>query len=299
MHRSISEELFMSADGDSRDKRVEPEHAPRARQAAGSTVKSAARAMDVLQFLSSRVRPVPTMAIAEACGIPKSSTYSLLNAMLERHWITYFEADRGWGLGSAVFETAAAYLRSRPLERLGRPVLQRLTGRTGETSHLAVLRGSDVLYLDKQVPAMSRVRLVTEVGVQLPAHLTSVGRAMLAALPPAQIRALYVHPLLVRRTDRGPLTVGRLLDDLREVKTRGYALEIGMTTPGIGCIGAAALSHEGYPSAAVGLTFVAARRGEDARAALAHAVMHAAAELGRAVGVRESEIADAALESRS
>jgi DNA-binding IclR family transcriptional regulator len=259
-----------------------------------SRVKSAERTMDVLRLLSGWVRPVPTMRIAQMCGIPKSSTHHLLNVMLERGWVTYYEAERAWGLGPVAFETGAAYLRSEPLQRLGRPILTRLAAATARTSHLAVLHGSDVLYLDKELHCDLGKRFITEVGIRLPAHLTSVGRAMLAALPPDQVRAMYVHPVLVRRTDKGPVTVGGLLEELREVRERGYAIEVGLTTPDVGCIGAVALSHEGYPAAGVGVTFLKSGCPEPARAQLASEVVAAAQQLGRAIGVRHRAGARAA-----
>jgi DNA-binding IclR family transcriptional regulator len=251
-----------------------------------SRVKSAERTMDVLSLLSSRVRPVPTMTIARSCGMPKSSTHHLLNVMLERGWVTYYEADRAWGLGPVAFETGSAYLRGEPLQRLARPILQRLTAATARTSHLAILHGSDVLYLDKEIHCQIGKRFITEVGVRLPAHLTSVGRAMLAALPPAQVRALYVQPLLVRRTQLGPVTVGTLLDELREVRERGYAFELGLTSPEIGCVGAVAMSHERVPAAAIGITFLKSNYSDATGQQLVSEVTAAAQQLSEAVGVR-------------
>jgi DNA-binding IclR family transcriptional regulator len=224
-----------------------------------STVKSAERLVDVLVMLARHTRPVPTMTIARECGIPKSSAHHLLNVMRERHFVTYYEEERTWGLGVAIFEIGSAYLRSGPLQRLGRHLLEELTLRTGETSHLAMLHGTDVLYIDKEQPQGSVAKLVTEIGVRLPAHLTGVGRAILAELTEAQIRALYADAPLVRRTGRGPATVDDLLGDLEEVRRRGYALDDEMVTLGISCVAAPVFSHEGVPAAAIGLTFVSAQ----------------------------------------
>ena len=113
-------------------------------------VKSAERVLEVLTLLAQHTRPVPTMTIARECGIPKSSAHQLLNVMRARHFVIYYDAEHAWGLGVASFEIGSAYLRSEPLQRLGRPVLVALTERTGDTSHLAILHGTEVLYLDKE-----------------------------------------------------------------------------------------------------------------------------------------------------
>jgi DNA-binding IclR family transcriptional regulator len=249
-----------------------------------SSVKSAARVLDVLGALARHTRPVPTMTIARECAIPKSSAHHLLNVMRERNFVTYYEAERAWGLGVAVFEIGSAYLRAGPLQRLGRPLLARLTERTGETSHLATLHGAEVLYVDKEQPAAAPVKLVTEVGVRLPAHLAAVGRAILAELPEAQVRALYGDQPLVRRTGRGPSSLDELLADLARVRAHGHALEAGLVTPGISCVAAAVLSHEDLPVAAVGLTFVTAQRSPEQVAEAAREVREAGLRLSATLG---------------
>ncbi len=225
-----------------------------------SSVKSAERLLAVLELLARHTRPVPTMTISRECAIPKSSTHHLLNVLRDRNFVTYYEAERAWGLGVAVFEIGSAYLRSGPLQRLGRPQLVELSQRTGETSHLAVLHGAEVLYVDKEQPDTTPVRLVTEVGVRLPAHLTAVGRAILGHLPEAQVRALFAQAPLVQRTDRGPVALDGLIAELEAVRGRGIASDDGMTTPGITCVAAPVFSHEGLPVAAIGVTFLSAQR---------------------------------------
>lgn len=244
-----------------------------------SKVRSAERLLDVLGLLARHTRPVPTMTIARECDIPKSSAHHLLNVMRARNFVTYYEVERAWGLGVSVFEIGSAYLRSGPLQRMGRHLLIELTQRTGETSHLAMLHGTEVLYVDKEQPGGSAPKLVTEVGVRLPAHLTAVGRAILAEQPEAQIRALYAdHPLVVR-TGQGPSSVEELLSELHAIRGRGFALDDQLVTPGICCVAAPVFSHEGISTAAIGVTYVAAQRADideviarvrDASARLSH-----------------------------
>ena len=252
----------------------------------GPTVKSAERLLDVLELLARHTRPVPTMTIARECTIPKSSAHQLLNVMRARHFVTYYETERAWGLGVAAFEIGSAYLRSEPLQRLGRPILAELTQRAGETSHLAMLHGTEVLYIDKEEAAGPAPKLVTEVGVRLPAHLTAVGRAVLAFLTEAQVRALYAQQPFVHRTGLGPTNLDELLGDLAEVRGRGFAHEDQMVTPGISCIGAPVLSHEGVVVAAVGVTYVSAQRDPGEVAQLAELVRQMAARLSTNLGHR-------------
>ena len=113
----------------------------------------------------------------------------------------HLPGERRWGLGTAAFELAGGYARQQPLARLGRPLIAALADRTGESAHLAVMTGRDVLYIVEE-RAPRRPALVTDVGVRLPAHLTATGRAMLAALPREQVRALYPDAVGLRRPHR-------------------------------------------------------------------------------------------------
>lgn len=68
---------------------------------------SAARTLGILQFLSRRSRPVAAAIIGSACGIPRSSVYSLLNLLKERRFVTYWPTERAWSLGPAASEVSA------------------------------------------------------------------------------------------------------------------------------------------------------------------------------------------------
>ena len=144
----------------------------------------------VLKLLAAATAPQSAGVIARDLGLPRSTTYRLLGVLADGGFVTHFPEDRAYGLGVATFEVGTAFLRQDRLERLGRPVLARLAASTRSTAHLGILLGREVLYLLKEQPPRA-VPLVTEVGVRLPAHLTASGRALLAALPVVEFRAIY------------------------------------------------------------------------------------------------------------
>jgi DNA-binding IclR family transcriptional regulator len=118
-----------------------------------------------------------------------------------------------------------------------------------------VLHGRDVLYVVEE-RAPHRPSLVTDVGVRLPAHLTASGRAILAALPAPQVRALYPSAdLLVDRHGTGPRTPSALRRLLVETRRRGYAVEDGEVTPGLASVAAVVRDHNGHPVAGLAVTF--------------------------------------------
>ena len=201
-----------------------------------SRVKSAERVLDVLDLLARRGVPLATAEISSALELPKSTTHHLLNVMRDRRFVSYWADQRAWTLGVSAFEVGASYMRSGPLHREGQRFMLALTQSTDETSHLAVLQGSDVIYLDKREPLKPGVRLVTEIGTRLPAHLTAVGRAILSRLDAEQISALYEGYTWPTRTGTGPSTLAELRELLAAARESGYAVEENATTSGINCI---------------------------------------------------------------
>jgi len=248
-------------------------------------VPAADQTLRILRFLARRAGPVAASALARELDIPRSTVYHLL-ATLEAHgFVVHLPQERRWGLGTSAFELAGGYARQEPLARLGRPLLAGLADRLGESAHLAVMTGRDVLYIVEE-RAPRRPTLITDVGVRLPAHLTATGRAMLAALPREQVRALFpdAASLSVQRTGRGPGRPGELRELLRQARTDGYATEDGEVTLGFRSVGVAVRDHADWPAAAIAVTWPdGADVDPDRLAALA---TDAAADLSRRIGRR-------------
>jgi DNA-binding IclR family transcriptional regulator len=247
-------------------------------------VPAATKTLRVLSFLASQPDPVPLDRISRACGLPRSTAYHLVTAMIAEGFVVHLPDEHRYGLGVAAFEVGSGYSRQEPLQRISRRTLTGLVDRTSQTAHLAVLHGRDVLYVVEE-RAPGRAPLVTDVGVRLPAHLTASGRAILSALPSAQVRALYPDATsFVDRTGSGPRTLSALRAVLSQTRQRGYALEEGEVSPGLSSVAAPVLDHNGHPVAGVAVTF-ADDAGLDAEL-LADEVRRSATALTRRLGGR-------------
>jgi len=246
-----------------------------------SQVPAATRTLRVLRFLASQPDPVPLDRVMRACDLPRSTAYHLLGAMVDEGFVVHLADEHRYGLGVAAFEVGSGYSRQEPLQRIARRPLAGLVDRLHQTAHLAVLHGRDVLYVVEE-RAPGRPPLVTDVGVRLPAHLTASGRAILARLPAAQVRALYPGARdFVDRHGLGPRSLSELRTVLSETRQRGYATEDGEVTPGLASVAAAVLDHNGHPVAGVAVTY--ATDDEDA-GRLVDDVRRTAAGLTRRIG---------------
>ena len=211
----------------------------------------------MLRFLASQADPPTLQAIAHAVGLPRSTAYHLLTVMVEEGFVVHLPEEHRYGLGVAAFEVGSGYARQEPLQRMARRPLAELVDAVGQSAHLAVLHGRDVLYVVEE-RAPGRPPLVSDVGVRLPAHLTASGRAILAALPAAQVRALYPdRSAFVDRHGAGPASPSALRSLLVETRARGFASEEGEVTPGFSSVAAVVRDHTGHPVAGVAVTFPA------------------------------------------
>jgi DNA-binding IclR family transcriptional regulator len=240
----------------------------------------------VLQALAGQSGPVQAASLARDLGLPRSTTYHLLNELIDAGFVVHLPEERRYGLGVSAFEIGTAYLRQEPLARLARPVLGRLVDQVGHSAHLAVLHGREVLYVVEE-RAPGRMSLVSDVGVRLPAQLTASGRAVLAGLPAAQVRALFPDATaFVDRHGVGPRSLSALQRLLVDVRRRGHASEEGEVTPGLASVAAAVHDHTGRPVAGAAVTFGAEDFDADGRVRLAARVAKAAGELTRRIGGR-------------
>jgi len=228
-------------------------------------VPAADHTLRILSLLAGSRGPLPASIIATQLDLPRSTVYHLLDAMQQRGFVMHLPEERRYGLGIAAFELSSAYSRQEPLSRLGRPLIVSLVDRAGVSGHLAVPHGRDVLYLVEE-RAKGAPSLITDVNVRLPMQLTASGRAILAALPKAQVRALFPdrdafvhrHVTTAGADEPEEATIdrySRLRTVLDATQTRGYALEQGSVTRGFSSVAVPVLDHREWPVAAIAVTF--------------------------------------------
>ena len=252
-----------------------------------SKVPAANRTLAILRTMAEIGQPTTADRLAKKLGLPRSSCYQLLEALEEEGFAIHYPAERRWGLGLAAWELGSAYQRHEPLERLARPVLARLIAelskKTSVVGHLAILDGSDVLYLLEERPVRS-LKLVTDIGVRLPAHLTASGRAMLQHLDKRQIAASFRGRELANRTNLGPRNLAALNDLLELERVQGFALEVDEVSMGYASVGMAILDHLKHPIAALAITMQSNQLEKLQLSQLAMVLEKAAVELSRKFG---------------
>jgi DNA-binding IclR family transcriptional regulator len=255
-----------------------------------SKVPAATRTLALLNAMAELGQPATAASLAKRLTIPRSSCYQLLEVLEETGFAIHYPEDQRWGLGLAAWELGSAYMRHEPLERLARPVLRKLVAdlekQAPVVGHLGVLDGSDVLYLLEERPARS-LKLVTDIGVRLPAHLTASGRSMLAVLDQKQLSASFKGMNLASRTGLGPKDLGELTKALATEREQGFALEVDEVSLGYASVGVAIKDNLGHPLAGIAVTLQSRTLEKLQLSQLALAMKQAAKELSRKFGHHE------------
>lgn len=174
-------------------------------------------------------------------GFSKPTTHRILRTLASRGFLR-LDPKRGvYTLGVANLRLGMAFLEQLDLRAEALSLLRELADRTGETVHLGILDGSDVVYIEK-VESRHPVRMFSHVGRTMPAYSTGVGKAILAYLPSDQLESA-VPARLEARTPATITDKAQLIRHLGEVRGRGYSIDDVENEDGIRCVGAPIFDH--------------------------------------------------------
>jgi IclR family transcriptional regulator, acetate operon repressor len=192
------------------------------------TVESVDNALRLLILLQER-ESLRLSDAARELDVARSTAHRLLGTMARRGFAVQDER-RQYRLGPALVQAPpGAGIGPRALRASAQPYLRELTRRLGETSHLVVREGAQVRFLDS-VEGQQALRIGSRVGITLPAHLTSCGKALLAELDRDEIVSLYAD-------QRDSPFVAQLLRTLTAVRRRGYGTNFGESERGVAAVG--------------------------------------------------------------
>jgi IclR family transcriptional regulator, KDG regulon repressor len=241
------------------------------------------RAFAVLEVLAGHRSDLRLADLAGAVQLHKSTVHRLLAVLVAEHVVEKSVASGKYRLGSKLIELGRAAVSHLEIYDVARPHLASLVSEIGETAHLAVLRGGEVVSL---VNVQSRHTLCTPstVGARSPAYCTSLGKAMLAFFPPSELKEFLSHHVLKPYTRKTITSVSRLREELRLVRERGYAVDDEEREEGLRCIGSPVRDHSGDVIAAVSIAGPAFRIFTERIVITASQVVRAAAEISAALG---------------
>lgn len=221
------------------------------------------RTMRILHAFGIEDQAVGLSELTRRTALPKATVHRICGDLVAARLLT--ASPTGYRLGRGLFELGMRAAAERTLLEVAMPFMQDLFTRTGETVHLAVLDGDEVVYVGKvgghrQAPAPSRI------GGRMPLYCTAIGKALLGYSDRATVDRILSGPL-VRRTPRTIVVPGLLHTQLNNAREQGVAYEYEESALGVVCVAAPILSADDHPLAALSITGPATRFQPDKHAA--------------------------------
>lgn len=228
--------------------------------------------------------------LAAKVGLTRSNTHRTLQTLTHAGYVEKDEVNGGYRSTIKMFELGARQLGRLDVRKIASPFMRALAEQTGETIHLSVLDGLDVVYIDK-IDSLQPIRAYSMVGGRAPAYAVATGKAMLAAETEGYAdRYVESHPgALVRHTPATIATLPTLKVELRKIGRAGYAVNRGEWRDTVGGLAAPVFNGLDRMVCALGISGPLDRLGAARMKQLAPMVMEAAAQLSRKMGYRNED----------
>lgn len=249
----------------------------------GRLVPAVARALDVLELVRTRgASSAPE--ITKALGLPRTTVHELIKTLLARGYLRDAGNGDRYELGIRVLELGSAYEARLDLAQVAKARATAVSAECGETVHVAVLDGTDVVYIVR-IESTHVVRMVSALGGRLPAHVTAVGKALLAYQPETVIDELYPEDMdLSVMTPATIKTTGALREALKQIRADGLAWDAFESNPDVHCVAAPIMGRSGSVVAAMSVSVPAHRWNSDRATELASLVTNAARSTSQDLG---------------
>lgn len=255
-----------------------------------------AKGLAVLDWLVREQRECRVVDVAEAHGLARSNAHRTLQTLVQCGWAVQNASSSGYRSSMRVFELGALVEGATDLKALLRTHLDSLARTSGETVHLAVLDGAEIIYIDKFDSPMPVVAY-SRIGGRAPAHCVATGKALLATLHLEPAALLGLLGSLRAHTPNTITNAKSLHAELLRARQRGWAENREEWRIGVCGLGAPVFNARGEPVAAIGMSVPTIRFAKARARALALQIKACAFEASRSLGSRGTVAAESKVSS--
>jgi DNA-binding IclR family transcriptional regulator len=248
------------------------------RDQAHYAVQSLDRAFDLLEAFQSGEEERGVAELARELDLPRATVHRLLSSLAHRGFLAQDERTGKYRLGLKLFELGSMVGDALDVKRMAHPAMIALMKRSGETTHLVILEGIDIVFVDK-VETDNPFRMVSQIGRRLPARFSGSGKSLLAELSDDELRRRYATAV-----DDG--SMARLFAQLARARERGWAMDDEETQAGLRCVGTVVRDHTGTAVAGLSISGPIARIDDERVPDLVRHLRSTADSLSRSLGYR-------------
>jgi DNA-binding IclR family transcriptional regulator len=236
-----------------------PAPSPVQAQVAGTA--SFSKFMHVLQLVADAEAPVNVAALMRASGYPRPTVHRIVAALIAERLLVENQHSAALALGPRLIQLASRSWGRSEMRLAAVDELKRLRDQTGETVHLAVPNGANMVYIEK-LESPSAVRMASRIGTSVSLHATAVGKAYMAALDDKALKAVMKDLPMPRYTGNTMVEPAALLAQIEQTRARGWSVDNEENEAGIFCFGAVIRGATGAPVAAISVSTLVFRQKE-------------------------------------
>ena len=226
-------------------------------------LSSVKKALELLDHFTVERPELSLAEISREVDAHKSSVFRVLTTLKAAGFLEKDPLSGKYRLGLKILDLAGRVWGRYDIRQIATPYMEELARETGEVIHLAVLDGSDIVYLEKKGQGQV-LTVATRLGGRNPAYASSMGKILLADLSKSELKAIFGRGKLEKLTPNTIDEIPKLIEELARIREQGFALDNEETFPGIRCVGAPIRDAGGKVVAAVSVT-VPAQRMDDKR----------------------------------
>ncbi len=215
-------------------------------------IKSLQKGLSILETLAKAARPMSLQELSEIMGIGPTTMFRFLHTLEKTGFIEKDSTRKTYRLSPKVLSLGYAVFHSSDLWQIAHPYLVKASNKLNETMNMAILDGTDILYIDR-VKTRKILQINLEIGSKLPAYCTSMGRVLLSGLSRDEAREILHNSKRDAFTENTLTDIESIEKVLDEVREKGYAINDGELAPELKSMAAPVRNESGRIVAAVNI----------------------------------------------
>lgn len=249
-------------------------------------VQSAERIFNVLEAVA-KAGSIGLMELSNHLDLHKSTTHRLLTSLSYMGYVEQDDETNKYRLTFKILELSGNFLAKVDIVSIAHPYLEKLANQCQETVHLVQRSGTNVVYIDKISPLISRdtsIRMGSQVGLARPMYCSAVGKSILSNMTADEVKDVWNNSTIEKKTENTIISFEKLLKELEQVRYKGYALDNEENEIGVRCIGTCIFNHQKQAKYAFSISAPVSRLSDEKIAEFKEYVLDVKRELSLKLG---------------
>ncbi|MEF9865362.1 MAG: IclR family transcriptional regulator [Oscillospiraceae bacterium] len=227
----------------------------------GGSVQSVERIFNIVEILARHPKGMPLQKISSDAGLAKSTAHRLLANLIALGYVVQDSFTTYYRLTLKMFEISSGIVNDMDIVSMARGHIDRLSRHTGEAVHLVIQDGADIVYVYKAEAPLANMRMSSHVGLRIPMYCTGTGKAILATMQNSEVERVWKKSDIKKLTQHTIVDYNEFLEQLCEIRQKGYAIDDEENELGIRCVAVALPGYNGRAQAAFSISGLAPHMG--------------------------------------